>query len=72
MLVEGVCSESEHLLQGRHQGQAPEVDGRVLINDGTSPGGSMAEVEITDAWPDDVVGRVVGPNGAPGVEVAVA
>jgi ribosomal protein S12 methylthiotransferase len=70
VLVEGVCAESEHLLQGRHGGQAPEIDGRVLINDGTAPGGSLAEVEITDAWPDDVVGRVVGPSGAPGVEVA--
>jgi ribosomal protein S12 methylthiotransferase len=60
VLVEGVCAESEHLLQGRHRGQAPEIDGRVLINDGTAPGGSIAEVEITDAWPDDVVGRVVG------------
>ena len=59
VLVEGVCEESEHLLQGRHRGQAPEIDGRVLINDGTAPGGALAEVEITDAWPDDVVGRVV-------------
>ena len=72
ILVEGVCSETEHLLQGRHRGQAPEIDGRVLINDGTAPAGSIAEVEITDAWPDDVVGRVVGPVGAPGVEVAAA
>ena len=72
VLVEGVCAESEHLLQGRHRGQAPEIDGRVLINDGTAPGGALAEVEITDAWPDDVVGRVVGPAGAPGIEVAAA
>ena len=71
VLVEGVCGESEHLLEGRHGGQAPEIDGRVLINDGTAPGGSLAEVEITDAWADDVVGRVVGPS-SPGVEVAAA
>jgi ribosomal protein S12 methylthiotransferase len=72
VLVEGGCAESEYLLQGRHRGQAPEIDGRVLINDGTAPGGSVVEVEITDAWPDDVVGRVVGPTDAPGVEVAAA
>ena len=72
VLVEGVCRETEHLLEARHAGQAPEIDGRVLINDGAAPGGSMAEVEITDAWPDDVVGRIVGPAGAPGIEVAAA
>ncbi len=70
VLVEGVCSETEHLLEGRHQGQAPEIDGRVLINDGTAPAGSFAEVEITDAFADDLVGRVVGPHGAPGVVAA--
>jgi ribosomal protein S12 methylthiotransferase len=72
VLVEGVCGESEHLLEGRHRGQAPEIDGRVLINDGTAPAGTIVEVEITDAWPDDVVGRVVGPCGVPGIEVAAA
>ena len=72
VLLEGVCAESEHLLEGRHAGLAPEIDGRVLINDGAAPGGSMVEVEITDAWPDDVVGRIVGPAGVPGVEVAAA
>lgn len=34
VLVEGTCEESEHLLAARHPGMAPEVDGRVLINDG--------------------------------------
>ncbi|MCB1056021.1 MAG: radical SAM protein, partial [Acidobacteria bacterium] len=70
VLVEGVCEETEHLLQGRHQGMAPEIDGRILINDGLAPGGTFAEVEITDAYADDLVGRIVGPLGAPGVEVA--
>jgi len=70
VLVEGVCEETEHLLQGRHHGLAPEIDGRVLINDGTAPAGSFAEVEITEAYADDVIGRVVGPAGSPGVEPA--
>jgi ribosomal protein S12 methylthiotransferase len=64
VLVEGVCEESEHLLQGRHAGQAPEIDGRVLIADSvleTPPAtGSFAAVEITEAHPDDVVGKIVG------------
>jgi hypothetical protein len=64
MLVEGVCDESEHLLQARHQGMAPDVDGRVLINDGLAPAGSFAEVEITEGYADDLVGRIVGPRRA--------
>ncbi len=66
-LVEGVCEETEHLLQGRHHGMAPDIDGRLLINDGLAPAGTLAEVEITEAYADDLVGRVVGPAGRPGV-----
>ena len=60
VLVEGVCEESEHLLQGRHHGMAPEIDGRLLINDGFAPAGTLVEVEITDAYADDLVGHIVG------------
>jgi ribosomal protein S12 methylthiotransferase len=63
-LVEGVCEESEHLLQARHHGMAPEVDGRLLINDGLAAPGSFATVEITDAFADDLVGRIVDSEGA--------
>ncbi len=70
VLVEGACDETEHLLQGRHHGMAPEIDGRLLINDGLAPPATLAEVEITDAYADDLVGRVVGPAGAPGVVAA--
>ncbi|HZF11928.1 MAG TPA: 30S ribosomal protein S12 methylthiotransferase RimO [Thermoanaerobaculia bacterium] len=70
VLVEGVSAESEHLLEGRHHGMAPEIDGKVLINDGTAPAASFAEVEITEAHPNDLVGSIVGPVGAPGVTVA--
>ncbi len=71
-LVEGPCAESEHLLEGRHRGMAPEVDGRLLINDGFAAPGSFVEVEITDAFPSDLVGRIVGPVGMPGVVPAPA
>ncbi len=70
VLVEGVSEESEHLLQGRHQGMAPEIDGRILINDGSAPVGSIVLVEITEAHPVDLVGRIVGSLDAPGVLVA--
>ncbi len=72
MLVEGRCEETEHLLQARHQGMAPEVDGRILINDVgvrasgvpelPSLAGRIVDVEVTDAFADDSVGRIVGPE----------
>ena len=72
VLVEGVSPETEHLLEGRHHGMAPEIDGRLLINDGSAPAGSFARVEITDAFASDLVGRVVGPVDTPGVEIAAS
>src|SRR3954469_16262211 len=60
VLVEGACEESEHLLQGRHHGMAPQIDGRVLLNDGAAPAGTLVEVEITEAYADDLVGHIVG------------
>jgi ribosomal protein S12 methylthiotransferase len=63
-LITGVCDETEHLLEGRVIGQAPEIDGRLLINDGIEllpkdlP--AFARVSITDAHPYDLVGAIVG------------
>ena len=71
-LVEGVSPETEHLLEGRHYGMAPEIDGRLLINDGAAPAGTFARVEITDAFASDLVGRIVGPVDTPGVEIAAS
>ena len=62
-IVTGVCDETEHLLEGRLIGQAPEIDGRLLINDGIellpSELPAFARVTISDAHPYDVVGGVV-------------
>ena len=49
---------------------APEIDGRLLINDGFALPGTFADVEITEAHADDLVGRIVGPVGAQGIEPA--
>jgi ribosomal protein S12 methylthiotransferase len=57
-LVAGPLAEMEILTEARLQRQAPEIDGRLLINDGTAPPGSMVEVEITEAHPYDLVGRL--------------
>ena len=63
-LVAGRLPEMELLTEGRLQRQAPEIDGRLLINDGTAPAGTLVEVEITDAHPYDVVGRLVAVTHA--------
>ncbi|HZH04905.1 MAG TPA: 30S ribosomal protein S12 methylthiotransferase RimO [Myxococcaceae bacterium] len=59
VLVEGASPESEHLLIGRHQGQAPEIDGQVYINDGFAYPGEFVTVEVTEAHDYDLVARVV-------------
>jgi ribosomal protein S12 methylthiotransferase len=58
VLVEGVSDESEWLLQGRHAGQAPEIDGQVyLANCGDTPpaAGSIVRARITQAADYDLV-----------------
>ena len=60
VLVEGAHADTEHLLVGRTGGQAPEVDGQVLLNDGFARPGEFVEVELTDTAGYDLVGRIVG------------
>ncbi len=62
ILVEGTSPESDLLWQGRLPGQAPEIDGHVLINDCASEihgPGCFGRVEITAAHDYDLVGRLV-------------
>ena len=59
VLVEGVSEETELLLEGRHEGLAPEIDGVVYINDGSAMAGDVVKVEITDAAMYDLVGHIV-------------
>jgi ribosomal protein S12 methylthiotransferase len=59
VLVEGRSPETELLLVGRHQGQAPEIDGQVYINDGMAYPGELVTVEVTEAHDYDLVGKVV-------------
>jgi len=58
-IVNGPLEEMDLLLDARLQRQAPEIDGRLLINDGVAPAGSLVEVEISDAHAYDLVGRLV-------------
>lgn len=59
VLVSGVSEETDLLLEGRYYGQMPEGDGLIYINDGTANPGEMVKVEITDAHPYDLVGKIV-------------
>ncbi len=74
VLIDGRSEETEHALEGRHEGLAPEIDGVVFIDEGKSDitpqrparqtvssptGGDFCKVEITDASAFDLVGRIV-------------
>lgn len=61
VLVEGVHPETEHLLVGRTRGQAREVDGQMLLNDGFAEAGRLVSAEITDSAGYDLVGAILGP-----------
>jgi ribosomal protein S12 methylthiotransferase len=60
VLVDGVSEETELLLEGRHSGQAPEVDGTIYLNDGQelAKAGDIVEVTITETHDYDLVGRI--------------
>ncbi len=62
VLVDGVSEESELLLEGRHKGQAPEVDGTVYLGNAVDfpevGAGDIVEVEITEAYDYDLSGEM--------------
>jgi ribosomal protein S12 methylthiotransferase len=59
VLVEGLSEESELVLQGRTQGQAPDIDGVTYIGHGEVPleVGSIVPVRIVDAGDYDLVAQ---------------
>jgi ribosomal protein S12 methylthiotransferase len=63
LLVEGESEETELLWQGRTALHAPEIDGKVLINDfgphETLVPGTFYRAEITDSHDYDVVARIL-------------
>jgi ribosomal protein S12 methylthiotransferase len=63
VLVEGYCEETDLLLQGRLAGQAPEVDGRVLITAGEAQVGTIRPVRLTKTYTYDLVGELVNASG---------
>ncbi|NJK88264.1 MAG: MiaB/RimO family radical SAM methylthiotransferase [Myxococcales bacterium] len=55
VLVDGLSEESELLLEGRHEGQAPEIDGKVLLCDGTAQAGEFVRAKVIQATAHDLV-----------------
>jgi len=60
VVVEGYSEETELLLQGRFWGQAPDIDGVVLMNEGQADVGERVRVEVTDSMEYDLIGRILG------------
>lgn len=69
VLVEGPHPESDLMLQGRTESQAPEIDGRVILTDAPGPlrPGTFVPVRIDEAHAFDLVGaalEVPAPAGS--------
>jgi ribosomal protein S12 methylthiotransferase len=69
VLVDGPCSDHELLLEGRHEGQAPQIDGKVILTDGTAPRGAMVEAIVTQAGPHDLVASLDPDAAADALEL---
>jgi ribosomal protein S12 methylthiotransferase len=63
LVLEGVSEESDLLLEGRTQMHAPEIDGKVFVNDvpdGIEPKtGEFYRCQVTEAHDYDLVARIV-------------
>jgi len=59
VLVEGISEESEFLLKGRHPGQAPDIDGYVLIRSGDIKVGEIHSVKLERSMEYDFIGSAV-------------
>jgi ribosomal protein S12 methylthiotransferase len=66
VLVEGPSDESEYLLMGRHEGQAPEIDGQVYLSlpetagEGAAPpAGTLVRAKVTHSAEYDLAATIV-------------
>lgn len=55
VMVDGPSEDSELLLDGRHEGQAPGIDGKVILTDGTARPGDVVTTIVTQANAHDLV-----------------
>ncbi|MGL5936181.1 MAG: TRAM domain-containing protein, partial [Cetobacterium sp.] len=59
VMIDGISSESEFMLEGRTRGQALDIDGKVLTNDGTAKQGEIVKVRIEQNFEYDYIGAIV-------------
>ncbi len=62
-MLEGQSKETELVWEARHEGMAPEIDGKIIITeiagDAEPQRGQMATVEISKAHEYDLIGKVI-------------
>jgi ribosomal protein S12 methylthiotransferase len=60
VLIDGPSQDDSGRLEGRHQGQAPEIDGVVVIEPSKQKPaiGELVAIEVTDVEGYDLIGRV--------------
>ena len=46
---------------GRHAGQAPDIDGTVILNEGAAERGTFVRARVVESHAFDLVARVVRP-----------
>jgi ribosomal protein S12 methylthiotransferase len=68
VLVDGISEQSDRLLEARHEGLAPEIDGVVYCEAGSASPGQVVSVSVTDVAGYDLIAQRVGgePLGVPG------
>ncbi|MEM9193617.1 MAG: 30S ribosomal protein S12 methylthiotransferase RimO [Myxococcota bacterium] len=75
VLVDGVSDESDFLMEGRHWGQAPDVDGKVYLANGQATAGQFRRARIEAAADYDLVANLLDGEGAvdapPGSEPSI-
>ena len=59
VMIDSISSESEFMLEGRTRGQALEIDGKVLTNDGTAKPGEIVKVLVEQNFDYDLLGPII-------------
>lgn len=59
VLVEGPADEHGYVLEGRHRGQAPEVDGKTYLVSSDARVGDMVDVRVVDHRDHDLVAEPI-------------
>jgi ribosomal protein S12 methylthiotransferase len=55
LLVDGLSEESELLLDARHEGQAPEIDGKVILCDADAEPGEFVRARVVRTTEHDLI-----------------